>query len=174
MNFKSFLATNGASVIYTVTPTKTKFRESLNGISTRITQNEFDLIKDDYIKSVAEATNYPAHYIRAEWVDKDTVKVTFAIVDEAAGQQLLSTLSEDDHHQDVQDKLTENGVTSHQVTAVGDHEPHIVPGKPYVMIRDMDSNVNIMSKNNYHEHLNPNLFIAIFTRYVPKWRPGWH
>ena len=172
MNFKSFLAKNALTTTHKFT--KTTFRESLNGISTRISQNDFDLIKDDYIKSIAEATNYPAHYIRAEWVDEETIKVTYAIVDEAAGQQLQATLAGDTHHQDVQDKVKENGITSHEVTSIGDHVDHDIPGKPYVMLRDMDSNVNIMSKHNYHEHLNPNLFIAIFTRYVPKWRPGWH
>ena len=141
MNFKSFLALGGLRQIHKITFKNIVFRESLYGISTRITNSQFNLIKDDYIKSVAEATNWPAHYIRAQWLDEDTILVTYAIVDETTRQQLQSTLDRDTHHQALKEKLDQNQITSLDVTGVEDSENYHIPGKPYVMIRDMDSNV---------------------------------
>ena len=143
MNFKSFLALSGLKQIHKITLKNIVFRESLYGISTRITNSQFNLIKDDYIKSVAEATNWPAHYIRAEWLDEDTILVTYVIVDETTREQLQSTLDGDTHHQTLKDKIDQNKITSLDVTRVEDSEHHDIPGKPYVMIRDTDSNVNI-------------------------------
>ena len=132
MNFKSFLASSALSQVHKIT-IKTS-RGSRFGINTRISQSQFDLIKDDYIKSVAEATGWPAHYIRVEWLNEDEVLVKYAIPDGASREDLQAKLDGDQHHIELSNQLDANQITGVDVISVDGSQDHPIPGKPYVMI----------------------------------------
>ena len=142
MNFKSFLVSAGLKQSQTFAVT----RRRGSPISTRISDSEFSKIKDKYIKANADATNWDAHDITAEWKDASTIDVKWALHhlhDDATKQTLQDTLDHATHHQTLQDKMAENNINTIAITAVAPSETHDIPGKSYVMIRDMDSNVNI-------------------------------
>ena len=122
------------------TKTTRRFGGSPFRINARISNPEFLKIKDDYIKANAEATNWPAHDIRAEWQKDGEVLVKWAVTTESESQRqaLIELLNQDTHHQILQEKITSNDIDILEVLSVEDAEDHDIPGKSYVMIRDMD------------------------------------
>ena len=162
---KSFLAQSGLKHLHTY---KDIFRRSsLYGISPRISNSEFNLVKDDYIKAIAEATNWPAHYIRAEWQSETTILVKFAVVDESTKQSLQSILDGGEtFRQALQEKIEENQIKTLELISTEASTIHDIPSKPYVMIYEMDCNVNI--NFNCNELLNFNFLNVVFVSFVQK------